>query len=874
VAPVKLECSNTAKIQAMVLIGNNKALLYVKNLTDDWYRIVNDPYHASPPPTREDVSGTIKIHGLSSGIAYQIDKWKTYEPDKTKQIAETFSRMADSSGTISFTVSMDAANYDYAYKIYTGGGPETDTTAPSVPQGLTVTSKTYNSISIAWNASTDNVGVTGYRVYRDDSALINIAATSYTNSGLSPDTSYSYAVAAYDAAGNISDHTTPLPVRTAPPPDITPPSVPQNLGSASKTDTTVSLAWSASTDNVAVAGYRLYRDDVKIYEGASLACTDSGRTANTTYTYKVSAFDAAGNESVRSTALAVTTNPPPDTIVPSVPQNLRSTSKTYSSISLAWNASTDNVGVTGYRLYRNNVKIYEGATLVYTDSGRTASTAYTYTVTACDAAGNVSGASIPLIVQTNPEPDTTPPTVPQNLHVVLKTYDSISIAWNASSDKIGVDGYEIYRNNVLVADITNTGYTDTGLSADTAYNYTVLAYDAAGNKSSKCASVAIRTDLVSAHVILDDNFNDGKTDGWTIVNETANLGPSVWKVVGGELVQSANIGDVGRKGTYALYSTSASWTDYEVTLRLKSTDDDNFGLIFRRKDINNFYLFTIDAQNSKLILLKKSNGLFTTLGEVAIAGYTKGQWSTLKVRMAGDHIHVFLGGAIVFDEIDPSDPILYGGIGLYSCYAQGAYFDNVKVLEVSAGNILEDNFNDGNSTGWTIIDETIVSGPSKWSVVSGALFQSANIGDVGRKGTYALYNGSASWTDYEVTLRLKSADDDNFGLILRRQDSNDFYLFTIDDQNSKMLLLKKSNGVFATLSEASLAGYSKNQWSALKVRMAGDHIHVFLGGAIVFDEIDPSDPILYGGIGLYSCYTQGAYFDDVKALGVISEDQG
>ncbi|MDO8536603.1 MAG: DUF1080 domain-containing protein, partial [Candidatus Omnitrophota bacterium] len=770
VTPIKLECSNTAKIQAMVLVGNNKALLYVKNLTDDWYRIVNDPYHASPPPIREDVSGTIKIHGLSSGTAYQIDKWKTYEPDKTKQIAETFSRTADSSGTISFTVSMDAANYDYAYKIYTGGGSGTDITPPSVPQGLkstTVTDTTIgiswttstdnvavtgyrvyrdnvkvaegnyltfsdsgrtanttytyavsaydaagnesarstalpiktnatldtiaptvpqglmpttttdSSIALSWTASTDNVAVTGYRVYRDAAVLANIATTSYTNTGLSPDTIYSYAVAAYDAAGNVSDHTVPLSIRTGLPPDTAAPSIPQGLTATSKTDTSISITWIASTDNMAVTGYRIYRDGVKVADSSSLAFDDPGRTANTTYAYTVSAYDAAGNVSAQSIALSVKTNPPPDTAAPSVPQGLTATSKTYNSVSLAWSASTDNVGVIGYRLYRNNVKIYEGSTLAYADSGRTASTAYTYTVTAYDAAGNVSGASIPFIVQTNPEPDITPPTVPQSLRAVLKTYDSISLAWNASTDKAGVDGYKVYRNNTLVADISNTGYIDTGLSSDTAYNYAVSAYDVAGNESAKCASVAIRTDLLSAHILMEDNFTDGDSNGWTIIDETTVSGPSVWKVASGELVQSTNIGDVGRKGTYALCSSSATWTDYEVTMRLKSTDDDNFGLIFRRQDSNNFYLFTIDAQNSKLILLKKSNGVLTTLGEVALAGYSKGQWSTLKVRVAGDHIHIFLAGQIVFDEIDTSDPILYGGIGLYSCYAQGAYFDDV-----------------------------------------------------------------------------------------------------------------------------------------------------------------------------------------------------
>ncbi|MCF6474381.1 chitinase [Nonomuraea sp. MG754425] len=82
-----------------------------------------------------------------------------------------------------------------------------------------------------------------------------------------------------------------------------------------------------------------------------------------------------------------------DTTAPSVPGNLRSTGVTSSSVSLAWNASTDNVGVTGYNVYRGGTLVTTATGTSYTDTGRAASTSYTYTVRARDAAGNLSGVS-------------------------------------------------------------------------------------------------------------------------------------------------------------------------------------------------------------------------------------------------------------------------------------------------------------------------------------------------------------------------------------------------------------------------------------------------------------------------------------------------
>ncbi|RVX38457.1 chitinase [Nonomuraea polychroma] len=183
-----------------------------------------------------------------------------------------------------------------------------------------------------------------------------------------------------------------------------------------------------------------------------------------------------------------------DTTAPSVPGNLRSTGVTSTSVALAWNASTDNVAVTGYEVYRGSTLIATVTGTTHTDTGLTAATAYTYTVRARDAAGNRSAASSPVTATTTGGGgDTTAPSVPGSLRSTGVTSNSVSLAWNASTDNVAVTGYEIYRGGTLITTVTGTTHTDTGLSANTAYSYTVRARDAAGNRSANSNAVTATT---------------------------------------------------------------------------------------------------------------------------------------------------------------------------------------------------------------------------------------------------------------------------------------------------------------------------------------------------------------------------------------------
>jgi len=289
-----------------------------------------------------------------------------------------------------------------------------DTTPPTAPTNLTASAPSPTQINLSWTASTDNVGVTGYKVERCSGAacanfvqIATPATTSFSDTGLTASTSYSYRVRATDAAGNLSGYSNTASATTPATPDTTPPTAPTNLTATAAPTSQINLSWTASTDNVGVTGYKVERcsgaacaNFVQIATPTTTTFNDTGLTASTSYSYRVRANDAAGNNSAYSNTASATTQTPPDTTPPTAPTNLTATAASTSQISLTWTASTDNVGVTGYKVERcsgaacaNFVQIATPTTTTFNDTGLTASTSYSYRVRANDAAGNNSGYS-------------------------------------------------------------------------------------------------------------------------------------------------------------------------------------------------------------------------------------------------------------------------------------------------------------------------------------------------------------------------------------------------------------------------------------------------------------------------------------------------
>jgi glucose/arabinose dehydrogenase/chitodextrinase len=185
---------------------------------------------------------------------------------------------------------------------------------------------------------------------------------------------------------------------------------------------------------------------------------------------------------------------PSDTVAPTAPTGLTATPASLSRVDLAWTASTDNVGVTGYRVLRNGTQVgtTNGAT-TFGDTGLGPATTYSYTVTAVDAAGNVSPPS--TAVNATTPADTTAPSVPTNLVATANGPTQITLTWTASTDNVGVTGYDVYRDgaNDPITTVGSTSYVNTSLTPGTTYTYAVRARDAAGNVSGPTAAVSATT---------------------------------------------------------------------------------------------------------------------------------------------------------------------------------------------------------------------------------------------------------------------------------------------------------------------------------------------------------------------------------------------
>jgi hypothetical protein len=222
--------------------------------------------------------------------------------------------------------------------------------------------------------------------------------------------------------------------------DTTPPSVPSNLNAVpGQTSDSLMVTWTAATDDVGVAGYALYRNGVQVFRGMPWTPQDpwvSERwlTPNTTYSYQVEAYDAAGNVSAKS-AVAQGTTLTADTTAPSAPTNLqaiRESGVKFPANVLTWTAAIDNRGVVDYKITRvysdgSTTDLLVGNTTTYKDyppaGGKGVTFSYYY-VQAVDADRNISAPSNKA--------------VPTNATTDSSTFP-IDISWPQCSQKLGIN---------------------------------------------------------------------------------------------------------------------------------------------------------------------------------------------------------------------------------------------------------------------------------------------------------------------------------------------------------------------------------------------------------------------------------------------------
>lgn len=421
------------------------------------------------------------------------------------------------------------------------------------------------------------------------------------------------------------------------------------------------------------------------------------------------------------------------------------------------------------------------------------------------------------------------------LSLLSATAEATTFRLNWGDNSNNESGFLIERlsgsNYVQIATVgaNVVTYTDANLTVGSSYCYRVRAYNSAGTSGSTNAACATVKSTTSSPPPSSPPPGTSTPSGSTSTPPTAT-------------------------------PTGNLWTDYLVSAKIRSTDNDAIGIMFRYQDEDNYYRFSWFAEGKTRRLEKRVNGTFTVLAQDT-AVYTTGQTYAVQISASGSSLKVAIDGKGLFSVTDTS--LSKGTVALYSYYNQGSYFDDIRVQDGVTGNtLLSDDFNDGDSRGWTMIDEGDDLGPSAWKVTGGVLAQTSNIGsraDNGKLGTYALYT-RGSWANYRVALKLKSGDDDRLGVMFRVQDSDNFYRLSLDKGSPGRKLWKREKGVYTLLAQDSVP-YAINQTYSVEIIAQGSSLKINIDGKPVFSVSDQSFPI--GTVALYSSHNQNSFFDDV-----------
>jgi len=349
----------------------------------------------TPPPTNLGLANYVvqRCQGLNCTNYVQL----------AAPIGPVLSDTALSSST-SYSYRVQAVDTGGNLSLFSNLASAITQTPPAVPGNLTATAASASQIKLSWTASTSTVGLANYLLQRCQgvgcTSFARIAApggATFTDTGLSSTTNYSYRVQAIDTAGNLSAFSNFASATTQ-----TPPTAPNNVTSAVTGVSQIDLSWVPSTSTVGLKNYIVQRcQGVGCVNFAQIATPIATTYSDTSlgagsYSYRVRAADASGNLSSYSNVAGAMI---PDTTPPTAPTNVAATASGF-QLSVRWTASTDNVGVTAYLLERCQgaacstfTQIARLTSTVYNDTSVIGYTNYTYRVRAADVAGNLSAYS-------------------------------------------------------------------------------------------------------------------------------------------------------------------------------------------------------------------------------------------------------------------------------------------------------------------------------------------------------------------------------------------------------------------------------------------------------------------------------------------------
>ena len=387
-----------------------------------------------------------------------------------------------------------------AVSYYDGVVPAPDTAPPSTPVNLQGVSGQPTHAYLTWNASTDNVGVAGYYVFRNGVKVATTAQPSYGDTGLTDATTYSYFVEAFDMAGNTSAPSLTAAVTTW---NSIPPAAPSNVAGKAVSPQEISLTWSPGTSKIALGSYRVFRGttatsltQVAVTYSTTTSYNNYYLNPSTEYYFGVEAVDIDGNVSPMSPVVGVTT-----LALPSPPTNLTAVPVSTSAMQLTWTAGSSGLPVVEYKIFRGTapsslVQIAtKGSGTSYKDYDLTPATKYYYAVEEADQYGNVSGMSAVASGTT-----LALPSPPASVTAVAISKAQVLVSWTAAKSGMPLLHYQVFRGTspstliqLAVLSPTTLSLNNYSVTPNTTYYYGVESVDSAGNISPMSSVAQVTT---------------------------------------------------------------------------------------------------------------------------------------------------------------------------------------------------------------------------------------------------------------------------------------------------------------------------------------------------------------------------------------------
>jgi chitodextrinase len=406
--------------------------------------------------------------------------------------------------------------------------------SPTAPPNLHTTSVTQSAVALAWDSSTASSGMSGYQIFRDGNKIgegpgVHGGYTNtWTDSGRTCGKSYEYAVAGVDSSGAVGPESTldvttaacnnptppPPPPPTNPPPttDTKAPSAPSGVAATTRTASSIALTWQPSTDDVGVAGYGLYNSGSRVSTTTATTWIFTGLDCGQSYTLAVDAYDAKGNRSSQ-TVVMVSTTACADTQAPSTPTGLSVSNVSQTGATLNWTAAKDNVGVTGYDVFRNGTKMTTVTTLSSAQTGLTCNTPYTLAVDARDGSGNTSPqAQMQVTTSACSTPPPPPPPPPPSQSGVVQFSGTVSASQFLSSVNSAPSGALTVRPASGQSSFTVSGDVSNFTRANVTIENMVSTGDFRINGSAD--------NLTIDHASMLTFYTSDGLDGFTLENST------------------------------------------------------------------------------------------------------------------------------------------------------------------------------------------------------------------------------------------------------------------------------------------------------------------------------------------------------------------